>query len=245
MCNLKKYGDNIEREYYDFISQNLPSYVQIWESFIGNDGHCHPLPLSNTNDEIDNKRDFVNQLIYTSLISIICMKLIADNSKLVSTGENKSLSMINEVITFHAHCGRAYNSIEKLFATLKIRDLSSVKTMQQYWETRCTVIHEHQFPYLWEGAAFLINTDYDKDSKWDQTNLDDLEYVDDYYSSFIEGFVPLVNQSYSVFYSHLNDYMKKNTISLTDYPLQVQSTIESSSIQETGESSSVLVDKRY
>jgi len=244
MCSLKKYGDNIEREFCDFISQYLPNYIFIWESFIGNDGNCNPLPLLNATEEVKNTRDFVNQVLYTSLISVLCMKLIADKSKIETTDGKKSLDMISEVITFHAHCGRTYNSIEKLFDTLKIRDLSAVTTMKQYWETRCTVIHEYQFPYLWEGAAFLINTEYEKKSKWCETNLDDLDYVDDYYSKF-EGFVPLVNQSYSVFYSHLYNYLKKYSISLTEFPPLVQSTQESSSFQEMGESGSAKLDKRY
>ena len=61
----------------------------------------------------------------------------------------------------------------------------------------------------------------------------------------MEGFVPLVNQSYSVFYSYLHNYLKKHTISLKVFQPQVQSTIESSSIQEPGESGSAKVDKRH
>jgi len=221
MSNLQLKGDLLERLNYDFINRQISNYELIWDKFVS------------VNFNLDSDNNKLKQLIseynYTCLESVICMKALQEkdyssifiaieSSKLT---ENQILSnyifFINDFFVFEAHIGRIYETMERTWSILKMKEDDSLK---EFYHHRHNVIHSHKLllqfhdrfiaiPELkaqgvkngWSDREKLSWEDFLKDSKY-------MQAIDDYFKDTIDRLVPVLDISFCAIMSKLKDLIK-------------------------------------
>jgi hypothetical protein len=196
MKELKEFGDLLEREYYDFILDQIPSYKCIWEKVIGQN-----YVKTTTEQSKDLRR--IAEYQYTCLESIICIKLINKKKSQLDISQpsvllKNSLELVNDFLLFEVHMGRIYETLERIWTILK---MDKNEKMKEFYHHRHNVIHSHKLPFkIDEGYVFIpklkaqnhsnINKSEgwdDRDEKkrtWDDFLKDDkeLQFLTDYFN---------------------------------------------------------------
>jgi hypothetical protein len=174
--NLKD-GDVLEKNYYEFIINNLPSYKMIWEAFVGNDGHSKLPPISGLTEEQMAKRHHINQNIYSILEALVINDRIIkyfDNIDLVEDYEFEPyINQIEKFYLFWMNIGRVRDLLKNFITDGRYESMSS--EMQIFYNQRSTVLHESKIPFYYkDGIIYTVipagtnhcSEIWQKGSKW-------------------------------------------------------------------------------
>lgn len=155
---ISNHGDNLEKEYSDFIKTNIPNYEIIWRMYIGNDGHNH---LINTNklSVTENKdREFFSQFHYTALESFISINETLNEIKEFRVDSNNKvkslLKLFNSFLLFWALVGRFNDNIKKIQDNLK--KINLIIDLDDFYQTRNQILHDRKIPYLIIDKEIMI-----------------------------------------------------------------------------------------
>lgn len=152
--SLEMNGDPIERTNFPFLGRTFPSYVRIWETFIGNDG-LSELPVLQGVDPADLQlRSKVNQWSYTAVESAIVAERCATSLYNIwdqfkptdSLSVDAYVTLSADLFAFYGHLGRIHDAIEKLGYAVRLKELHY--PLGEYYAQRNSVLHEARLPMM-------------------------------------------------------------------------------------------------
>ena len=243
--NLRLHGDFLEREFSQFIEENLPAYSLIWRTFIGNDGTAHMAKLfydhkgkkRESVEETGLQRTNLSEYIYTCIESIILLNHIIKKDFKLKGNFDDFFDLQNNFLAFHANSGRIRDNI-KAILTLYGKDKVDetklnttvsawLQTLEDYYQQRNAVLHGKKLPFgEFDGNFLIIIPEGDvsnpmlwKSSKsWDDVSEADLEYCIDYLKETFRGIVVRVNGILFNVFKILEDVQRKKNLFLDDPP---------------------------
>lgn len=202
--DISKHGDNLEREYCAFIKTYLPSYEQIWERYIGNDGTNKMIDIPNLTGDEKKDREFFSQYHYTILESSACLQLLLDQLTSFRVNSERRVSSLlelnNLIISFWGHIGRIRDNISKI---LNIFNLSSLMSdIEKFYQTRNQILHDRKFPYYIVDGEILIPPIEDGSEKsygwhtsksWFEMDTSNYNIMADFHNELYGEYINLVN----------------------------------------------------
>lgn len=222
MSNLKIKGDLLERLNYEFINDKIPNYELVWDKFVS------------VNFDLNAENEKIKQLIseynYTCLESVICIKTINDKDYINIFGGKVSsnltetqvlsnyISFINDFFVFEAHMGRIFETMERTWRLLKMKEDDKLK---EFYHHRHNVLHSHKLPLQFYNNFIAIpelyaqgnNNGWNHKEKftWDDF-LSDSKYIqaiNDYFKDTFNRLGSALNISFCTIMSKLKDLIKE------------------------------------
>lgn len=220
MCDLKKYGDLLEKTYHEFINSELPNYELIWDKFVSKNYKLN-------SDDSKIKR-LISEYNYTCFESLISIKNISEKDyyNFLSSEQNdikktkQYIELTNDVIVFEAHLGRIYETMKRIWGKLQMKENNKMK---EFYHHRHNVIHSHKIPVSFMNNIIAIpelnaqgnenGWNDKKDLSWTDffTNTDNIQAIDDYFKDVFERLTVTMNEAFSSIMSkitskYLNDW---------------------------------------
>jgi hypothetical protein len=206
--SLRQDGDPLEREYADFIESRLPAYAQLWADYIGNDGASGLPHRGELSDEVNERREYTAQDLYTVLVCVICaMRLVDRKSRVTSLPEY--LDVIDRLVGFYAHVGRLRDCLIHVGGRWKLYELGA--RMKEIYGQRNAILHDPVAPMteLYGRPAFvppgagLDPKQWGSESKWSESNGLTFEGVDEYLSETFEAVLRAFQSSLASLHSQI------------------------------------------
>lgn len=129
----------------DWIRTNLPEYEHVWSTYIGHDGHGHPLKIVGfaIPSPQEMEREAFYQAHYTLLVSLITLRDIIgsiDDQQAYVPDPRAYLLIQRELISFLANVGRARDMFKKMDTALGFKGAVWSK-FQDLYQNRCSFLH--------------------------------------------------------------------------------------------------------
>ena len=138
-----EFGDDIEISHLQWIREKLPTYEEIWSTFIGHNGKGQPLSIINLPESERENREKFYQAHYTLLHCFLqardAVKRVDDMQAYVPE-PNAYMAIQRELDTFLVNIGRARDMFKMMDSTLKLKGTVS-KEFQDLYQKRCSVLH--------------------------------------------------------------------------------------------------------
>jgi hypothetical protein len=196
--SLRQDGDPLEREYADFIESRLPAYAQLWADYIGNDGTSGLPYRGELSDEVNERREYTAQDLYTALVCVICaMRLVDKKSSVTSLTEY--LDVIDRLVGYYAHIGRLRDCLKHVGKRWELPKLAV--PMEEIYQQRNSSLHDPLSPMteLYGRPAFvpprggLDPKQWGPKSKWSESNRLTFEGVDQYLCEDFDSLLRTLN----------------------------------------------------
>ena len=112
--NIKEHGDQLEREYADFLQEHFKTYEATWKLYIGNKRDNTKSNIAGYPPERDEKRQQFSENTYTILQSLILIYRLINKDVF---SKNSTLSIIEKLdlqdnlMLFFTHLGRIRDNV--------------------------------------------------------------------------------------------------------------------------------------
>jgi hypothetical protein len=184
-------GDLFERTHASWLRSRLPSYEQVWSTFIGNDGCNQQLDLGLSHDKESERKRFA-QAHYSFALSAFQIDRIA-NSALeekfpVKPSLEQYLAGYETLFLFIAYIGHVRDMLKQMEDSLAAPGELSTP-FRDYYAQRSHVIHGPQFPIALDEISWLIPRfagtnehpgDWGKNPSWNNVAADRMQYALDF-----------------------------------------------------------------
>jgi len=223
--DISKHGDNLEKEYSDFIRTNIPNYEEIWKRYIGNDGNNHLIKVVNLSPEEERDREFFSQFNYTALesfISIYETQCELREFKVDLNNKVKSLlKLFNSFILFWALIGRFNDNIKKIQDILN--KINLISDLYDFYQARNQILHDRKIPYLIIDEEIMIPTvltstqtdqDWNEWKSWFDMNPDRYVTFSEALEKTYLALLKTYNSILSKILDRVKDICKDNSIAL-------------------------------
>jgi len=211
--SLRHDGDPIERKYIDLIEGTFPSYGRIWSDLIGNDGRSQ-LPLAEElSDDVNHKRQFTSQYLYTALICVICAQREMSRPSTASTID-EYLDAINKLVAFYGHLGRLRDCVERVGALWQVHDLAA--PLYTLYQKRNSVLHDFlpTATNIYGALAIVPPSDgvgivgWGRTRTWTEESSREFELLDDHLSATFSETVRTLESVFARLHAQICDQDK-------------------------------------
>lgn len=224
--DITKHGDALEREYAVFITTRLQAYDLIWKKYIGNDGTANLIAVSALDQDENRERQLFAQHHYSCLESIICMKLIVEESEArIINDITDYIHINNDFLAFQAHAGRINDCLRKCGDHFDKGNVS--KDLEEYYKQRNTVLHGCKLPFLIVYGVLAIPTPkgveedrsrWNDKKSWKDAEQDDFDFMSSYMKETFDGIVKELNKALYNILDRVKEYAieKKFTLEVAN-----------------------------
>ena len=151
-------GDPFEVKHQGWIRQRLPSYENVWQDFIGNNGFDWPLPMEGLTMEQEEKRKAFYQAHYT--IAIQCFSIDQSLTRVAETlGAVMDVDDLHQEFDFLVKFINAIGIVRDNFVIMdSALDLNGTiaNRLQEFYRVRSHVLHGPQMPYAIDDGYLKI-----------------------------------------------------------------------------------------
>lgn len=209
MKNLQQNGDLIERYFFAFIEQHLPTYIKLWEEFISQ-------PDESLNTEKKRKKLRLSQLLYTCLDGVVSVKPIkVRHESGVYLPDLKDTNFIpayydlmNDIFLFQAHIGRVSEIVRKEIPSI-LKGMNGKELLQEYFDARNNIIHSQRIPFSIEEDGILAIPKFEGQNQseswkhygnmiWSDVNPNRFQFLSDYIVSTFDNFMKDLEQVFKI-----------------------------------------------
>ncbi len=194
-------GDDLEQHWAVRALKSVPYYVSMWESYIGNDGGDHALPMPGMTEKEELMRRTLWERCYTLFESLaLCWSL---EEKLTLQPDVHDMEAYQENLhrwmAFFANLGRIRDMAKKVGDLL--RDGSLAGPFAEYYQSRNIVLHGPKVPMRLVGN-FLTAPELgetrgawnDKRTLWRDLSGEEFKVLADVVTGTIDKLEPIVNE---------------------------------------------------
>lgn len=206
--NLKTQGDKVEIDNYQYISENLIGYEEIWKLYVGHDGMGGILAGSGLSQEENEKRKKTAQHNYTILISLIGLRNTMEEYSNHAFKQDLIMKYDGDIVKVLGYVGRIRDNIEKLYYQYKKDAKALVSELNKYYEERNQVLHNTRIGLfikdgqLWIPKTLVETKPFKNDVDWKQLSENDVIKFHDFVS---DALIKLTSQSNRCFFNILPD----------------------------------------
>jgi hypothetical protein len=219
--SLRQDGDPIERQYADLIEGSFPSYGRIWADLIGNDGASRLPVVEQLSDDVNRRRQFTSQYLYTVLICVICAQRETTKQSAATTID-EYLDAINKLVAVYGHLGRLRDCVERVGALWQLHDLAA--PLESLYQKRNSVLHD-VLPTAANvyGALAIIPpggglgvAGWGRTRTWSEDNSRELELLDDHVNTTVSETGQTLENVFARLHAQICDREKSTVFVLRD-----------------------------
>jgi hypothetical protein len=184
--DLETYGDPIERENIDFITNKINSYRCIWEFFIGNNNGYPPTTNGLTAQQSLNRTKLAENN-YSILLSLLSIKRKLDHYLIEKHKQSDSFEINENIKLIFSSISSIIDLLEKNLALVNIYDQKlkdKISLVDKYMEERNEALHGRKLRIkIDSGVVYIPKTELKEnsflnDKKWIEYN--DNEFIELY-----------------------------------------------------------------
>ena len=158
--NIKEHGDQLEREYADFLQEHFKTYEATWKLYIGNKGDNTKSNIAGYPPERDEKRQQFSENTYTILQSLILIYRLINKDVF---SKNSTLSIIEKLdlqdnlMLFFTHLGRIRDNLVEATKCLINPNVNEVKSqLEDFFYKRHILVHGKTIPIIFKSNGEIL-----------------------------------------------------------------------------------------
>lgn len=231
-------GDPFEVKHQDWIRQRLPSYEQVWQKFIGNNGFDWPLPMEGLTAGQEEKRKAFYQAHYT--VAIQCFSIDQSLTRVADTlGRVKDVDDLHKEFDFLVNFINAIGIVRDNFVIMdNALDLNGTIAiqLQEFYRVRSHVLHGPHLPYAVDDGYLKIPpianenetpTDWHNRALWEDMDTNTFVFAADFCSDTGERLFALIARLHAAIYSAACSFFAERTINWSKRKQIISNTVKS------------------
>ena len=192
--DLSKHGDPLEQEYYNYLTETLKPYIDIWEKFIGN-VHNYPPKVNGLTSQQEEDRYKIAELNYTILENLVSLKEILYEYNNIETDNKRIIKANRDIKTIFSTTSNIFDCLEHILIIIKTDKGGIEKTYTQlkdYVLDRNRTLHDKKIPINISDGILYIPKQIGKEiedkvnKKWNEYSSLDFIPLYDYLSKMIK-----------------------------------------------------------
>ncbi len=227
--NIKEHGDQLEREYADFLQKHFKTYVATWKLYIGNRGDNTKSKIADYPSERDEKRQQFSENTYTILQSLILISRLIEKdvfSKNTIRSLTEKLDLQDNLMLYFTHIGRIRDNVVGATKCLLDINVNKVESqLEDFFYKRHIFVHGKTIPIIFKtnGEIYLpvLSKDNNDKSGWNlrESNWNDVKWLpkEELHVTTSQLYCQLLNmlnQIFGEFKKKIEKELKQNNLKL-------------------------------